>query len=781
MNAPATETSSPLPEAGLGGRAETDALSALWVTGPTRSGKTARLLTALCRWVEQDWPASLQSSPLVAQPPTPSRKKSGWGPRTLPILGSETAKRQYRAGKLLVLAANRDNRLELSDRLNALTGGQYPVRLTTPVGFFQDEVLLFWPLLIQTLQLRAQFPIRLRPENEQELATRLWRSRLLSTNLVPGSANEARQVRHWLDLFQLAALSGTPMEEIPAILDRGLVAGGEGSLGIPWSEVGVLLQEWRTWCLARGLLSYGLICELYWRYLLPLPTYRHHLQRRYRVILADDVDEYPAIAAQLFQVLLQQGAVGIFTFNPEGAIRLGLGADPDAFTPIAQRCQIERLDLPIVPSLGQDWAEPIRQMVTDPSAALQLPESIQALQTVARSQLLRQTADFIIQAVRSGAVEPHEIAVIGPGMDAIARYTLTEILTKQGIAVESLKEQRPLASLPMIRALLTLLALVYPGLGRLVDRDGVAEMLVVLGQAEISGISRSGVGSRIDPVRAGLITDHCFEPHPESPRLLPVQAFPRWDRLGYEATTAYEDIRDWVAKQRVQQVQHLLASPIVLLDRAIQTFLWPRREQSYAQVAALRELMETAQHYWEVAARLQADTALLTPLPDPHRPTPTARRSLPDSVQVLANFIQLLRGGAVTANPYPVRLAGLARSAVTLANVFQYRSSRRSHRWQFWLDAGSPRWLTGSDALYAAPLFLSSWSGQPWTAADQLVLYEQRLQRILRDLLGRTGERLFLCHSDLATNGQEQLGPLLAIVNAALPAVMPVVSELPSP
>jgi hypothetical protein len=39
-------------------------------------------------------------------------------------------------------------------------------------------------------------------------------------------------------------------------------------------------------------------------------------------------------------------------------------------------------------------------------------------------------------------------------------------------------------------------------------------------------------------------------------------------------------------------------------------------------------------------------------------------------------------------------------------------------------------------------------------------------ERILRDLLGRTTERVILCHSDLAVNGQEQTGPLLGLVNA---------------
>ncbi|WP_226587407.1 hypothetical protein [Microseira wollei] len=45
---------------------------------------------------------------------------------------------------------------------------------------------------------------------------------------------------------------------------------------------------------------------------------------------------------------------------------------------------------------------------------------------------------------------------------------------------------------------------------------------------------------------------------------------------------------------------------------------------------------------------------------------------------------------------------------------------------------------------------------------------EERLRRILRDLLGRAGEKIYLCHSEMATNGQEQTGALLALINAAI-------------
>jgi hypothetical protein len=137
----------------------------------------------------------------------------------------------------------------------------------------------------------------------------------------------------------------------------------------------------------------------------------------------------------------------------------------------------------------------------------------------------------------------------------------------------------------------------------------------------------------------------------------------------------------------------------------------------------------------------------------------------------IGRFIQLLRRGTVTANPYPVRrLAATANNAVTLATIFQYRASRRSHRWHFWLDAGSSLWLSGGAAtLFGANLFLKEWSGRPLTQEDKIAADEQRLQRILRDLLGRVGERVYLCHSDLAVNGTEQNGPLLTLVHASMP------------
>lgn len=697
-------------------------IASLWITGTTRSGKTTRLIQQFVKWVgQQTVPKNLESSPTLLNL-TPA---------------------------ILVFAANDRNRRKLADGLAIAVEGSYPIISKTPLGFIADEVILFWPLLFERLNLKAQFPLRLRPETEQELATQLWHSEFEQYNFGVSGNNEDRLVRRTLDLLQLAGASGINPEEIPSILEQGLPSQDWGNGLIPnlgdgednaylWQHLGKLLLRWREWCLDRGLLSYGIIYELYWRYLLCDRQYQQQLIRRYQAIFADDVDDYPAIAKDIFSFLLDQGAIGTFTYNRDGKVRLGLNADPHYLEELSSRCHIEALS-------SYSLADTICPIVLESQYTSNIPSTIKSIQTTSRAALLRQTTKVIIQAVHNGLIKPQDIAIIAPGLDEIARYTIIEILTAAGIKVEPLNEQRPLISSPLVRGLLTLLALIYPGLGRLVDRDKIAEMLVVLSY-------QSNQKPAIDAVRAGLLADHCYLVNPQYPQLSSVESFPRWDRLGAQATKAYEEIRQWLTQTQEQQQQQTFPTVISVLDRAIKYFIGNPSNLPYPQLAALRELMETAQHYWQVNRRLRQNE------PIPHSPTHT-----------IAQFIQLLRRGTISANPYPLNtFTNHPTEAITLATIFQYRSAKSYHRWQFWLDAASPLWNQGGAAnLFAYPLFLREWTGRPWMPEDEARVDQERLERILRDLLGRVGEQVYLCHSDLAVNGTEQTGPLLTLVHSS--------------
>lgn len=686
----------------------------IWLTGTSRCGKTRRLVEEFAKLVKIGF----------------THKKNRLNTLTPAIL---------------VLAANDDNRRELTEKLSKAMEGSYPVICKTTIGFISDEVMLFWPLLFEKLNLKAQFPLMLRPETEQELATRLWRSRL-NQGEITKAQGEYRFVRRTLDLLQLAGASSIAAEDISGILQQAFP--GDSATNADQQLIGELIISWRQWCLDRGLLTYGIVYELYWRYLLREKTYQQHLHQRYQAILADDMDDYPAIARDLAEVLLSQGAKGVFTFNSDGQVRLGLNADPNYIKGLAVHCHIEYLEQKS--GLAAQVGDSIMELVSNNAMNITLGEEIKSIQTISRAQLLRNTGEVIIKAVKNGEIKPEEVAIIAPGLDEIARYTLIEILTHQGIPVKPLNEQRPLISHPIVRALLTLLGLIYPGLGNLIDSEGIAEMLVVLTRKPQQSPQSSILIADIDMVRGQILADHCYHLEIEHPKLLAVENYPRWDRLGQKATNAYEDIREWIetTKSLVRQQE---INTVVILDRAIKKFV-PNNSLPYNQLEALRKLTETAQHFWEVEKRLRQNEACLT------LPTTT-----------LAQFIQLLRRGTISANAHPGSSLKPHEKALTIATIYQYRAWRGNHRWQFWLDVSSNLWdQGGATSLFAAPIFWQDWDGEPWTSEAEIKIHEEAKLRILQDLLARTNERVYLCHSDLAVNGVEQVGSLSSLVYASL-------------
>ena len=683
----------------------------LWIAGTSRSGKTTRLVKEFSSWVREQ---NIKHSRLF-QPQDSI---------TSPIL---------------VLAANNHNRRELSDRLTEAIEGTYPLVCKTPIGYITDEVTLFWPLVFERLKLKAQFPLRLRPETEQELATNLWRE-AADWEVLTKAHGEYRFVRNTLDLLQLAGAAGIAPEDIGSMLLQGFPDSTEDPT--IYTRTGELLLDWRSWCLNRGLLTYGIIYELYWRYLLTAPQYRKHLQQRHQVIFADDTDDYPAIAKDLLEFLLSNGIQGVCTYNPDGQIRTGLNADPLYLQQLSLHCQ--KIELEEQPN--KEAIETALAIASENTYGLSLPKTIESIQTISRAELLRATAQGIVTAVKEG-IEPRDISIIAPGLDEIGRYTLIEILSANGISVTAVNEQRPLISSPVVRAILTLMALIYPGIGGLVNRDSIAEMLTMLSQTNIEG----KLAPQIDPVRAGLLADYCYQLDPEYPELLPIENFPRWDRLGNQSAVAYQNICSWIETNKQQQQKQCYVTPAIFISKAIAHFLGQPEAIPSSTLAALKELIETAQHYWEVDRRLRQ-----------------IQPSLQTQAVTVANFITLLRRGTITANPQRYNQFAPPENALSLATVFQYRSLRTVHRIQYWLDAGSPLWSQGGAAtLFGAPLFLRSWDGQGWLPEDEYATDEARLRRILRDLLARSTEKVILCYSDLGVNGTEQMGVLFPLVQAS--------------
>lgn len=686
-----------------------------WCEGGSRSGKSTWLLEEWQRWAAQQ-----EGSPQAPQG--------------------------------LILVSNGQRKRALLDRCLQGTDSAPALAMHTPLGFIQNQVQRFYPLILERRSLSSPLPVRLQTEMEQALASRLWWPVLEKLDLSMVRTPLPRLIRQALDLWALAAAAAMPFERFLAQLDQDPTALGFGftrtsDLGQLWHCLAELVLSWRDWCLERGLLTYSLMCELFWRDLLPHGTYQDHLARQYGAVFADDVDDFPAIALDLCTKLLDLGKPGAFTHNPMGQTRLGLNADPQAWQTLRDRC--EPITLEHRAGLYGVFGREMVTLLEDGIFPQETWPHIDTISTATRPALLRRLTDTLIAAIHTGQIQPREVAIIAPGLDEIARYGLLEIFRHQNIAIEPLNEQRPLISSPVVRSLLTLVCFVYPQLGRLIQREDVAEMLVIL-SGQPHPITGQLGQPLIDPVRAGFLVDHCYQPDPRGPQLLSVQEFPRWDRLGAIASQTYEALRQWIQTQRADPPEFL-----AFLHTTVKKFHWPQVQQRPSDRAILEEFLETIAHIWGVEQRLS-----------PHLDS--------DPTPAIANVVKLLHQGTATGNPNPRSvLQNPDPNAIILATVFQYRSWGHHHPWQFWLDVGSPLWLqAGAGSLFGAELFLRDQGRLP-NAQEKIQGDRQRLTRIIQDLLSRCDQKLVLCHSELAVTGQEQTGPLALAMALAPPEETP--------
>lgn len=662
----------------------------LWIIGNSCCGKTTRLASLILEWVKT---TSFPHKPLI-------------------------------------LCANRHGTKILRDTLLRLNPNLHCGKIRTVFGLMREDVILFYPLICEALSLPSSIiPLALRPEAEQELATELWH-KSLTPELLSIFGGEYDCVRRILDFMTLAATGGVTPENIVDRLSKSNMMIMDNGKPI-FELIDKLILQWRYWCLERGLLSYSIQYELYWRYLLPNAHYQQYLKESYGTIFADDVDDYPATVKDLAEFFLDNGYGGAFTFNPTGKVRLGYNADPDYLQQLASYCQIESLSVSTIDSLGSKIETSIFDFLRGELLPPQLPDEMISIKTDLRGDLLQETAHYIIESIQSGKIQPREIAVIAAGLDEIARYTLVNSIEQAGIKVKVLNEQRGLIAFALVRSILTILPLLYEGLGRLVTPDMVAEMLVIFSQEDI------------DLVRGGLLADSCFYPDLRSPVLLNVESFRRWDRLSHKSLQSYNQIRDWV-NQTKTDIEKGENNFLVTLDRIIQHFFINTMQLNASNISILREFRESAQHFWEINQRLHNHNVNL----------------------IVAQFISLLRKGTITANPFPVTiippLQEIQDNAVSIAPIYQYRVSRQHHRWQFWLDVGSSYWSKKSE-LFASGVFLKSWQPNS-NILEEIESEEERITRITKDLLGRVTEKVFLCHSTLDVNGMEQKGKLFPLI-----------------
>jgi hypothetical protein len=618
-----------------------------------------------------------------------------------------------------------------------------------------------------------------------------------------------RLISQILDSMNKASTANFPLEELAARLNAAWT--GPEPRAHHYRRVQDIAIAFRKFCLQHNLIDFSLSMNVFGEHLLDADFYQEFIQARYRHILADNIEEMPAVAHLFIAQVMRLSDSAMLVEDDPGSYRLFLGADRTSARELRALCDtvIEttdaRLSTDAVPSPAKFGAALMTAIQTN-NRPRNLDAGVLKSVTLLQgerywTQMVQQIVERIRELVQSG-VKPKDIAVLAPIVEDVLRFELQERLRADGIDVRTVRPSRPLFDHPIARMMSVWARLANPQWNLPATTQELARALSM----SIAGL---------DIVRAQLLADAAHKIDANTLPALDDQAL--WERVGAEFQPLYERLQTWLAARSqsssdvmrdasnvIRQAssedsQSQISNPHSPLDLFWQQFFTDvLSQEGYGLVGdvdgavIVDRLVRSARNFRQafemagVTAQAEAIAVAVTPegLQAPAQPS--------HSDMGLA-FINNLALGLLAAQYAPERMpviaseegnadADAAMNAVLLTPAYAYLTSDFRSRVQFWLDVNATRW---HDRLYQPlthPYVLSrNWQkGQAWTDEDELNANRDMLARVVGGLAFRCSDEIVLASSQMDVSGMEESGMLnRAIQRVWLAGTEPKVLEEP--
>lgn len=698
----------------------------LYVQGPYGTGKTSLSLHRLA-WLQQVFPAQ--------------------GFRTVVLLPANLSRPEFR--RRWRPFANR-------------TANQ--PRILTPHRLAGTAVTLAWPELAAEAGFASPLeePVPITREHVQYMLIPRVKS-LFHEGKLAGAASrysrrERRVVREAIEILRASAMYRLTFQEARDRLIDGLQPGPyrEG-VAASLANVTDLLEDFRQFCLARGLIDESLLISLFYRVIeredllqsCVLPTCRH--------LLVENLEEQTYNTHALLRTLAPHLESLLVTVDEDAGVRYFDGGYPEGCNDIAALCDLRvRTAHPAnpiqallaaglnaanrnrnpTPSDGIDWNGNGRIELHSTDDGVEAPHDgrLTHFSHQHNIDMLAGAADLAAELI-AGGVEPGDIAMVAPIVTNRMGVTLKQHLAGTGANLYSHRPSRALQDEPATRALLCLARIAYPGLAR--GNPGELDLRVAL-MKSIKGL-------------AGLQAHHLAKawlPHWESGETgsihLPADV---GERVGTARGRDWDELRNWLVAYRSEEstfslhgffarlIHEVLSKPQYGFDRDPEDM---RVAAHLARSAAVfRELVLKHGIHAESATGPESGAAAL--------------------------FAALVEEGLL-GDPY-VPDEDPPADAVFLAPVTSLLMRYRSWRHQIWLDIGSELWGQRLRGQLAHPWVLSPTRvhGGPWRDGEESLVSRLLLHRFVMGLARRTRDCVWLLHCDYNERGSEQRGPLLPV------------------
>ncbi len=621
-----------------------------------------------------------------------------------------------------------------------LSGGQ--VTFATLGGLARRMCELFWPLVSDRAGFKNpdQPPVFLTLETAQYYMARLVRPKLDEGFFESITIDRNRLYSQIIDNLNKSAVVGFDYREIADRLSAAWT-GGPARRRVH-ADAQACATLFREYCLEHNLLDFSLQFEIFANLLWPEPMVRDHLTRTYRHLVYDNVEEDGPRAHDILREWMPDFDSALLIYDEGAGYRYFLGGDPVTGESLADTCHevVEMSDSFVMSEYVEGLSNSLNTAIT------RLPtDGIHGTFDIADilakryyPELLDSIVTKIKDLLSAFSLLPSDIVILAPYLSDSLRFAITHRLEQEKIPWRTHRPSRSLRDEPASQALLTLAALAHPDWNLRPSRfDAAYAFMFALGT---------------DLVRAQLLSEIVYRP--KDLRLSTFEEIKpeMQERVTYTLGERYTALRNWLMMYRD-------GDPLPL-DHFLRKLFGEILSQPdfgfHANLDAVK-----------VAASLIESVQKFRQALEPQ--SPVTNFQLPDLGK---EYLSMLQDGVIAAQ-YLESWRSESDDAVLIAPAHTFLMMNRPVAVQFWLDPGSNGWVERLAQPLTQPYVLSrGWDpARSWGDADEVQAETESLARLVRGLLSRCREKIYLAIPELGETGFEQRGTLLRAFQRVLQEV----------
>ena len=605
--------------------------------------------------------------------------------------------------------------------------------ILTMGGMARRMVDLFWPLISKS----AGFshinlpPTFLTLESAQYYLTKVTEPLFAKGYFNSINIDHNRLLSQILDNMNKSAVVGFPLEETGLRLKDACLDEKQQWIAFQQAEECALL--FRKFCLEHHLLDYSLQMEVFNKYVWSSSIGREFITNQYQHLIYDNLEEDVPVTHDLVKSWLPKLQSALLIYDTDGGFRSFLGADPISGYELKTLCDtFFEFDVPFTSSSGMELLQRTLSsniLLTSKSAPQgEVLQEFDIVQSHFYPEMIDAACATINYLINEKSEPPSEIVVLAPYLSDALLFSLSSKLAEYQINSYSARPSRPLMKDPVVGCLSTLAKLAHPVWDLPITQYEIRQTLMV-------------AISEMDLVRADLCSRTLFsERHKQSGLSSFDQLYGELpERITYAIGEKLEKIRIWIEDYKTHEIIPLFGFFSKVFGELLSQpgFAFHNDFES-ANITA--KLTTSTKKFRQVMAN---DTDF-------------------NEINCGREYIITLQKGLIGAQFFEPVMHNPA-DTVLIAPAFTYLMTNSAVKYQFWLDIGSNGWWERLNQPLTHPYILNRhWQrGNKWQDANEIKANQESLARLVRGLLRRCNQHLYLYTTGMDDQGREQHNQLL--------------------